>query len=134
MVAPEEPARGEFRASQPEGLSEHGSLSGVSTLGLAGDSRCATWGPPKAAQARLGQGIQPPAVALVDPLLPDASGVEIIQALKTLAPSCRIIAMTDDDTSQDERDALLAGAADVLVKPLHLDRTAAQVRALTGCD
>ena len=84
-----------------------------------------------AARAWLGQSTQLPAVAFVDRRLPDASSVEIIQAVKTLAPSCYIIAMTDG-TSQDEREALHAGAADVLVKPLHLDRTVAKAYALTG--
>ncbi len=62
-----------------------------------------------------------PAVALVDPSLPDASGVKALRALKGLVPSCRVIAMTAGGTAHDYIDRLRDEADDVLDKPIDLD-------------
>lgn len=69
-----------------------------------------------------------PAVALVDPRLPDASGNEALRTLKELAPSCHVIAMTAGGTARGHVDTLRGEAADVLEKPVDLDVVVRRVR------
>ena len=73
-----------------------------------------------------------PAVALLDPELPDASGLEVLQALKSLAPTCQIVMMTAEGTTQAESDSTGAGASGFIAKPFDLGRVVAQVRMLAG--
>ena len=65
---------------------------------------------------------QPPAVALVDLMLPDGHGLELHETLTELAPDCAVIVITGHATVDTAVDALRRGVADYLTKPLDLPR------------
>lgn len=56
------------------------------------------------------------AVAVVDLGLPDADGVDLLRALRSLRPALPVIVLTVDDTSQRVLAALDAGAAGYVLK------------------
>lgn len=73
-----------------------------------------------------------PAVAIVDPHFPDASSAEVLDAMRALAPECRLLVMLADDTPASRATALQFGAAAVLAKPVDLDDVVTRVRVLAG--
>jgi DNA-binding NarL/FixJ family response regulator len=68
-----------------------------------------------------------PDVALVDLGLPKMRGEDVIQAIRTEAPSTKCIALTAVDIPARVLAALRAGAAGYILKPLH---AAEQARAV----
>ncbi len=65
---------------------------------------------------------QPPAVALVDLMLPDGHGLELRETLSEAAPDCAMIIITGHATVDTAVDALRRGVADYLTKPLDIAR------------
>ena len=62
-----------------------------------------------------------PDLALVDLFMPGMDGLELIQALRTAHPNCKIIAMTGGSGEWNYLDAaLLLGARATLKKPFSL--------------
>ncbi|MBI4208369.1 MAG: sigma-54-dependent Fis family transcriptional regulator [Deltaproteobacteria bacterium] len=57
----------------------------------------------------------------LDIRLPDYSGLQVIQDLRSASPSTRIIVMTAQDTMQNAIEAMRAGAFDYIAKPFDLD-------------
>jgi two-component system KDP operon response regulator KdpE len=71
---------------------------------------------------------RPPDVVLVDPDLPDLSGVEVIRRLRG---QCRapVVVLSGSATSTDKIEALDAGADDYVAKPFDLNELLARIRA-----
>jgi DNA-binding NtrC family response regulator len=61
-----------------------------------------------------------PDVALVDLMLPDMSGVEVLMRIRSIEPHIRVLMMTGAGSVQAAVDAMKAGAHDYLTKPLVL--------------
>jgi OmpR-family two-component system manganese-sensing response regulator len=67
---------------------------------------------------------------ILDWMLPDKSGLEICQALRSRSSQTPILFLTAKDTLDDRVQGLDAGADDYLVKPFELRELLARVRAL----
>ncbi len=71
----------------------------------------------------------PPDLVILDWMLPDTSGPEMCQRLRTLADPA-ILMLTAKDEVVDRVAGLRAGADDYLVKPFHFDELLARLEAL----
>ena len=70
-----------------------------------------------------------PDLVLLDLHLPDATGWDVLQQLRRLAPALRVVIVTGSSVEQDlERLALEAGALGVLAKPLRVDHLIAAIQ------
>lgn len=58
-----------------------------------------------------------PTVVLLDLILPDRDGLEVMQAIQSLQPETRVIAITANGSVNRAVEAMRAGAHDFLVKP-----------------
>lgn len=61
---------------------------------------------------------QPP-ILLIDVNLPDMSGLQVLDEVKTLYPPSQSLMITGSDNSDTIRDALRGGACDYIVKPVR---------------
>lgn len=59
-----------------------------------------------------------PDVVLLDVVMPGLSGVEILQAIRTIAPRVKVIMMSDEATPAQKMRTLALGAFDFVVKPV----------------
>jgi DNA-binding NarL/FixJ family response regulator len=57
-----------------------------------------------------------PTLAVVDVRLPDGDGLDLVRRLRSLAPGCRVLVLTMDDSDATARRAVEAGAAGFLHK------------------
>lgn len=64
----------------------------------------------------------PPDVVVTDLRLPDLSGVDLLKAVKEIAPGCFVIIMTGYGTIDSAVTAIRSGAYDYLTKPLSPER------------
>ncbi len=70
-------------------------------------------------------------VALLDLVLPDGGGIELLDQIKSQTPDTEVIIMTSHASVQTAVDAIRKGAYDYLQKPFELDEVSATVtRAL----
>jgi two-component system response regulator AtoC len=69
-----------------------------------------------------------PPVILLDLRLPDANGLEVLQALSTLEPHPAIIMMTAHGSIEAAVSAIKMGAYDFIEKPFHVDKLKVIVR------
>ncbi|MGC1486610.1 MAG: sigma-54 dependent transcriptional regulator [Albidovulum sp.] len=63
-----------------------------------------------------------PAVVILDLILPDRSGLDIMQELLALRPGIPVIAITANASTNKAVEAMRAGAHDFLVKPFNAQR------------
>ncbi len=68
--------------------------------------------------------------ALIDLMLPDGSGFDLVKLLKNQQPSCGIIILTAKDTLDDKLQGLNFGADDYITKPFHLAELNARLKSL----
>ena len=68
--------------------------------------------------------------ALVDLMLPDGSGFNLVKMLKQYQPKCGIIIITAKDTLDDKLTGLEIGADDYLTKPFHLAELNARIKSV----
>ncbi|MFZ0390121.1 MAG: response regulator transcription factor, partial [Calditrichia bacterium] len=68
--------------------------------------------------------------ALIDIMLPDGSGLEVIRNLKNLQPKCGIIVISAKNSLEDKIKGLNLGADDYLTKPFHLAELNARLKSL----
>ena len=68
--------------------------------------------------------------ALVDLMLPDGSGLNIISELKKVQPKCGIIVISAKNSIDDKIDGLNLGADDYLTKPFHLAELNARIKSV----
>lgn len=60
-------------------------------------------------------------LVLTDQRMPDLSGLEVLEAVKSTSPEAAVVIMTAYGTIETAVSAIRAGAADYLTKPLNLD-------------
>lgn len=60
----------------------------------------------------------PPDLAVVDLLLADGSGIDVVHALAREAPACKIVMLSGHGTIRSAVEAMRAGAVDFLTKPI----------------
>jgi DNA-binding NarL/FixJ family response regulator len=94
----------------------------IEVIGEAGDG----------AEAVEKAGESVPDVVLMDVRMPRSSGIEACRAIKTVAPSARIVILTMSDEEDDLFEAIKAGASGYLLKDIPLDQVAEAVRAVHG--
>ncbi len=63
-----------------------------------------------------------PNVAMLDINLPEKSGMDILQELKSKETDTQIVMLTADDSAETAVKAMKLGAVDYLTKPLNLDK------------
>jgi DNA-binding response OmpR family regulator len=71
-------------------------------------------------------------LVLLDILMPDVDGLEILQEIKALAPDLPVIMMTAVKTVRTTVAAMKLGAADYLTKPFQEDELLAAIRRAIG--
>lgn len=62
----------------------------------------------------------PPDLAIVDLVLPDGSGIELVAEIRVASPTATIVLVTGFGSIQTAVDAMRAGADDVLPKPIRI--------------
>lgn len=67
---------------------------------------------------------------LLDLGLPDMSGIEVLQKLRSKKDLCPVLVITAKDSVKDRVTGLDSGADDYLVKPFELTELEARIRAL----
>ena len=73
---------------------------------------------------------QPPAVALLDIMLPDGNGLDVLARLKQKSPSTGVIMLSALGQETDKVRGLNLGADDYISKPFGVLELAARVNAL----
>jgi DNA-binding NtrC family response regulator len=71
-----------------------------------------------------------PDILLLDLVLPDGNGVELLREVPDLAPGCLCLVLTAQASFRTAVDALRLGAFDYLEKPLRLEDLVARTNAL----
>jgi DNA-binding response OmpR family regulator len=67
---------------------------------------------------------------LIDIILPDGSGLELVKLLKKIQPKCGVIIITAKDTLDDKIAGFELGADDYLTKPFHLAELNARLKSV----
>jgi two-component system OmpR family response regulator len=78
---------------------------------------------------RLARQFKPDAVVL-DVMLPDVDGVEVLRRLRGHAPNVPVLFLTARDAVEDRVAGLTAGGDDYVTKPFSLEELVARLRAL----
>ena len=73
-----------------------------------------------------------PDLVLVDLWLPDGMGLDLLPALRALAPGCHIVVITAEEAPELHARALAAGADGYLLKTMPPDALLAALRALAA--
>lgn len=73
-----------------------------------------------------------PHIVLLDLILPDTDGLDLLRTILTEAPRACIIAMTANSSVSKAVEAMRAGAYDFLVKPFAEDRFLSSISAAIG--
>src|SRR6185437_3784072 len=71
-----------------------------------------------------------PDVVLMDVQMPRRGGIEACSAIKTAAPSTKILMLTMSDDEGDLYEAIRSGASGYLLKDLPVDEVASSIRAV----
>jgi len=71
-----------------------------------------------------------PDVVLMDVQMPLRGGIEACSAIKTVAPSTKILMLTMSDDEGDLYEAIRSGASGYLLKDLPVDEVASSIRAV----
>jgi two-component system OmpR family response regulator len=128
-----EDARGRFADRQPRVLvvDDEPSLTDILTLALQYEGwevRSAGTG---AEALRIVSEFAPDAV-LLDLLLPDFNGIEVVRRLRAGSCDVPVLFLSAHDDVEDRRAGLSAGAQGYLSKPFSLDDVVSRIRALLG--
>ena len=78
---------------------------------------------------RLAHEVRPDAIIL-DMMLPDFDGLEVLRRIRDYQPNVPVIFLTAKDGVQDRIGGLLAGGDDYVTKPFSLEELIARLRAL----
>lgn len=71
----------------------------------------------------------PPALALLDVMMPGADGFELLEALRGVAPGMPVIMLTARSAVEDRIRGLETGAVDYVTKPFSFRELTARIRA-----
>jgi two-component system, OmpR family, response regulator len=77
-----------------------------------------------------------PDVVVLDIMLPDISGLDVLHELHRIAPELPVLLLTAKDTVEDRIAGLAAGGDDYLTKPFSVEEMVLRLRALlrrSGC-
>jgi two-component system, OmpR family, response regulator len=78
---------------------------------------------------RVGRTVSPDAVVL-DVMLPDMDGLEVLRRLRANAPQVPVLFLTAKDAVEDRIAGLTAGGDDYVTKPFSLEEVVARLRGL----
>jgi two-component system, OmpR family, response regulator len=81
------------------------------------------------AAVRTARGFRPDAVVL-DVMLPDLDGLEVLRRLRAAAPHLPVLFLTARDAVEDRIAGLTAGGDDYVTKPFSLEEVVARLRGL----
>ncbi len=73
-----------------------------------------------------------PDAVLLDVMLPDLDGVEVLRRLRADRPGLPVLFLTARDSAEDRAAGLLAGADGYLTKPFSLDQVVTRLTGLIG--
>jgi two-component system OmpR family response regulator len=73
-----------------------------------------------------------PDAVLLDVMLPDFDGVEVLRRLRAGRPGLPVLFLTARDSAEDRTAGLLAGADGYLTKPFSLEHVVTRLQALVG--
>lgn len=68
--------------------------------------------------------------ALIDLMLPDGDGLDLVKKIKTINKRCGIIIISAKEMLEDKIDGLNSGADDYLTKPFHLAELNARIKSV----
>ncbi|MBZ0200270.1 MAG: response regulator transcription factor [Ignavibacteriaceae bacterium] len=68
--------------------------------------------------------------ALIDLMLPDGSGLDLINLIKQKQPKCGVVVISAKNSLDDKVSGLNLGADDYLTKPFHLVELNARIKSL----
>jgi two-component system OmpR family response regulator len=71
-----------------------------------------------------------PDVVVLDMMLPDVGGLDILKRMRTDAPSLPVLFLTAKDAVEDRVAGLTAGGDDYVTKPFSLEEVVARLRGL----
>jgi two-component system, OmpR family, response regulator len=71
-----------------------------------------------------------PDVILLDVMLPDLSGIEVLRRIRVTQPNVPVLFLTAKDAVEDRVAGLTAGGDDYVTKPFSLEEVVARLRAL----
>lgn len=71
-----------------------------------------------------------PDVVVLDMMLPDLDGLEVLRRVRTSAPDVPVLFLTARDAVEDRVAGLTAGGDDYVTKPFSLEEVVARLRAL----
>src|SRR5688500_13258815 len=72
----------------------------------------------------------PPDVVVLDVMLPDMSGLEVLRKLREQIPGLPLLLLTAKDSVEDRIAGLTAGGDDYVTKPFSLEEVVLRLRAL----
>lgn len=73
---------------------------------------------------------EPPDVVVLDVMLPDMSGLEVLRKLRDQIPGLPLLLLTAKDAVEDRIAGLTAGGDDYVTKPFSLEEVVLRLRAL----
>jgi DNA-binding NtrC family response regulator len=82
------------------------------------------------AEARLELAASRPQIVLLDLMLPDVSGLELLEEIMQAAPGTDVILLTGHYTPESAVEAIRKGACDYLTKPVRIGALRARVKEL----
>jgi two-component system OmpR family response regulator len=71
-----------------------------------------------------------PDVILLDVMLPDLSGLDVLRRVRSVAPDALVLFLTAKDAVEDRVAGLTAGGDDYVTKPFSLEEVVARLRSL----
>ena len=71
-----------------------------------------------------------PDVIVLDVMLPDLDGLEVLRRIRTTSPKVPVLFLTAKDAVEDRVAGLTAGGDDYVTKPFSLEEVVARLRAL----
>ena len=73
---------------------------------------------------------QPPDVVVLDVMLPDMSGLDVLHKLREQIPQLPLLLLTAKDSVEDRIAGLTAGGDDYVTKPFSIEEVVLRLRAL----
>jgi two-component system, OmpR family, response regulator len=112
LVVDDEPALGELLSTvlRYEGWVVHTALTGQAAIRAAKST--------------------PPDVIVLDVMLPDLTGLEVLRRIRASHPNVPVLFLTAKDAVEDRVAGLTAGGDDYVTKPFSLEEVVARLRAL----
>lgn len=73
-------------------------------------------------------------LVVLDVLLPDMGGLEVLKRIRQDHPGVEVILLTGRGSDQEAREGVALGAFDYLVKPVHLEELISKIREASPCN